>query len=107
MALTERAFFYAVAHEDFNEEVVAYAKTKSDKFEAEQAGKLAEQAQLRSDITDALTAQGEAPMTAKELATIVGVSPQRMSYYLVGMHTDGLVVRVRKTEKSPYEYSLA
>ena len=104
MDMTERKFFYEVANEHFTLEVVEYAKARSEKLESARAAKDTEAENLRADLLGAITAKEEERLTAKALAQIVGVSPQKASSHLVSMFEEGLIDRERDGDRDPYRY---
>ena len=104
MDMTERKFFYEVANEHFTLEVVEYAKARSEKLESARAAKDIEAENLRTDLLSSIAVNNEERLTAKALAQIVGVSPQKASSHLVSMFEEGLIDRERDGDRDPYRY---
>jgi len=93
------------------QEIVEYAdkeiealKARAEKTEKVKAEKAKERSDLRNKIVDILTNSTE-PMRAGEIASKLGVSPQKATYILRGLKEEGLVIPT--VEKRTTVYTIA
>lgn len=70
--MTMNTFYQMVAANDITDEVIAFAKAKADKAST----KAQEKVEARAEIVSAVTQE---PMTAQEIAGILGMSWQKVS----------------------------
>lgn len=70
--MTMKVFYEKVAANDITDEVIAFAKAKADKASSKDQEKVEARAKIISAVT-------QEPMTAQELAEILGVSWQKVS----------------------------
>lgn len=70
--MTMKTFYQMVVANDITDEVIAFAKAKADKASSKDQEKIDARAKIISAVT-------QEPMTAQELAEILGVSWQKVS----------------------------
>lgn len=70
--MTMKTFYQMVAANDITDEVIAFAKAKADKASSKDQEKIEARAKIISAVT-------QEPLTAQELAEILGVSWQKVS----------------------------